>query len=162
VTFNVSAIDGGSAPNVVPEHAVLRFNVRAPDADGAAWAMVEIARVVAAADGQGDVSARLHGAFTRPPKPANASLEKLMHWVAEAGTPLGLALSFAGSGGVCEGNNLAASGCANIDTLGPRGGALHTDAEFAVIDSFAERAKLSLLILDGAARGVFDVRELRA
>lgn len=162
VTFNVAALDGGSAPNVVPENAVLRFNVRAPAAEDAAWAQGEIARIAAEADGRGEVSARLHGAFTRPPKPANAGLQKLMGWTARAGAQLGLELKFTESGGVCEGNNLAAAGCANIDTLGPRGGALHTDGEFAIIDSFAERAKLSLLLLAGAARGVFDVRELRS
>ena len=66
------------------------------------------------------------------------------------------------SGGVCEGNNLAAAGCPNIDTLGPCGGGLHTDQEFALIPSFAERAQLSLLLLAGVERGLFDVRSLKA
>src|SRR6185295_18621915 len=44
VTFNIGAIDGGSAVNVVPDRAVLRFNVRAPDDESAQWAHAEIAR----------------------------------------------------------------------------------------------------------------------
>jgi hypothetical protein len=63
--------------------------------------------------------------------------------------------------GVCEGNNLAAAGCPNIDTLGPCGGGLHSDQEFALIPSFAERAKLSLLLLTGVNSGRFDVASLR-
>jgi glutamate carboxypeptidase len=63
---------------------------------------------------------------------------------------------------VCEGNNLAAAGCPNIDTLGPCGGAIHSDQEFALIPSFAERAKLSFMLLSGFERGVFDIEGLRA
>jgi hypothetical protein len=38
---------------------------------------------------------------------------------------------------------------------------LHSDEEFALMPSFAERAKLSFLILAGADRGVFDATSLR-
>jgi glutamate carboxypeptidase len=158
VTFNVGAIDGGSAVNVVPERAVLRFNVRAPDADAAAWAEGEV-KCIAAAPRAG-VEARLHGGFTRPPKPLTDRQRFMVDWTRRAGAALGLELKFQSSGGVCEGNNLAAAGCPNIDTLGPCGGGLHSDQEFALIPTFAERAKLSFLLLAGVERGVFDVRSL--
>src|SRR5262245_8665315 len=61
VTFNVGAIDGGSAVNVVPDRAVLRFNVRAPDAEGAAWGEAEARRIGEAAGKRDGVSAHLHG-----------------------------------------------------------------------------------------------------
>jgi glutamate carboxypeptidase len=159
VTINVGAIDGGGPSNIVPDAAVLRFNVRAPDTDSAAWAEHEVARIVALArDG---VSAELHGRFARPPKPLTPAQETMVEWVKTAGGALGLDLAFQASGGVCEGNNLAAAGCPNIDTLGPCGGGLHSDEEFALMPSFAERAKLSFLILAGADRGVFDATSLR-
>lgn len=160
VTFNVGAIDGGGAVNVVPEGAVLRFNVRAPDADSATWAQAEVKRIVAAVAVSDGISAALHGGFTRPPKPLNAQQRLLKQWTHDAGTVLGLDLKFRASGGVCEGNNLAAAGCPNIDTLGPCGGGLHSDEEFALIPSFAERAKLSFLLLAGVERGVFDIESL--
>ena len=47
VTLNVGSIDGGSAVNVVPERAVLRFNIRAPDAESAAWIEREVRRIAA-------------------------------------------------------------------------------------------------------------------
>ena len=50
----------------------------------------------------------------------------------------------------------------NIDTLGPCGGALHSDQEFALPDTFPERAKLSLAMLHGFASGRWDPRKLRA
>ncbi|MGD9982491.1 MAG: hydrolase [Hyphomonadaceae bacterium] len=162
VTFNVGAIDGGGAVNVVPERAVLRFNVRVPDAGSAAWAEAEVRRIARETDQRDGIEGRLHGGFTRPPKPLNDQQRTMVAWTRQAGAALGLDLKFQPSGGVCEGNNLAAAGCPNIDTLGPCGGGLHSDQEFAFISSFAERAKLSFLLLAGLNRGVFDVRSLRS
>jgi glutamate carboxypeptidase len=160
VTFNVGAIDGGGPSNVVPDRAVLRFNARAPDIESASWAEAEIRRIASRArDG---VEAQLHGSFARPPKPLNAAQREMVRWTRAAGAALGLDLQFKPSGGVCEGNNLAAAGCPNIDTLGPCGGGLHSDQEFALISSFAERAKLSLLLLIGVNDGHFDVASLRS
>jgi glutamate carboxypeptidase len=85
----------------------------------------------------------------------------MAEWIRRCGRALGVELKFQASGGVCEGNNLAAAGCPNIDTLGPCGGGLHSDQEFALIPSFAERAKLSLLMLVGLERGLFDPKSLR-
>jgi glutamate carboxypeptidase len=162
VTFNVGAIDGGSAVNVVPERAVLRFNVRVPDAEAGAWAEAEVRRIARETGARDGIEAHLHGGFTRPPKPLNDQQRTMVSWTRQAGAALGLDLKFQASGGVCEGNNLAAAGCPNIDTLGPCGGGLHSDQEFALIPSFAERAKLSFLLLAGVNNGVFDVRSLRS
>jgi glutamate carboxypeptidase len=161
VTFNVGAIDGGGAVNVVPERAVLRFNVRAPDNEGAAWAEAEVRRLAEVAARRDGIAAHLHGGFTRPPKPLNQAQRTMAEWIRRCGRALGVELKFQASGGVCEGNNLAAAGCPNIDTLGPCGGGLHSDQEFALIPSFAERAKLSLLMLVGLERGLFDPKSLR-
>jgi glutamate carboxypeptidase len=161
VTFNVGAIDGGSAVNVVPERAVLRFNVRVRDAQSAAWAEAEVGRIAHETDQRQGIQAHLHGGFTRPPKPLTDQQRTMASWTHKAGAALGLDLKFQASGGVCEGNNLAAAGCPNIDTLGPCGGGLHSEQEFALISSFAERAKLSFLMLAGLDRGVFDVTSLR-
>jgi glutamate carboxypeptidase len=162
VTFNVGAIDGGSPVNVVPDRAVLRLNVRAPNNDGAAWAQSEIKRIADATSKRDGLSALVHGGITRPPKPVTPTQTKIIAWTRAAGTALGLDLKFQASGGVCEGNNLAAAGCPNIDTLGPCGGNIHSDKEFALIPSFTERAKLSFLLLAGIERGVFDIADLRA
>ncbi len=48
---------------------------------------------------------------------------------------------------MCDGNNLAATGLAVVDTMGVRGGAIHSADEFVRVDSFAERARLSALVL---------------
>ena len=162
VTVNIGAIDGGGPVNIVPDMAVVRFNIRVPDAENAVWAKAQADAVVAALAGLDGVSCELLGGFGRPPKPLTAAQATMVAWTKAAGAPLGLDLSFQASGGVCEGNNLAAAGCPNIDTLGPCGGALHSDEEFALAESFSPRSQLSLMLLAGFASGALDLAELRA
>jgi len=160
VTVNCGAIDGGAPVNMVPDGAVVRFNVRAPDAVSRDWALAAVQAVVEAVAARPGIAAHLHGGFGRPPKPLNPAQDAVIAYVRAAGAALGLDLAVRASGGVCEGNNLAAVGCANIDTLGPCGGGLHSPDEFAVVASFPERAKLSFLMLHGLAEGRFDPRTL--
>ena len=160
VTFNVGAIDGGSATNVVPERAVLRFNVRVPDLESAMWAEAEVGAIVRSAQARDGIAAKLHGGFARQPKPITPAQRVMLDWTTQAGAALGLALKFRPSGGVCEGNNLAAAGCPNIDTLGPCGGGLHSDEEFALVPSFVERAQLSFMLLAGFNSGAFDISRI--
>jgi len=41
----------------------------------------------------------------------------------------------------------------NVDSLGPRGGGLHSPDEFLVLDSLTERAKLTAVLLMRLAAG---------
>jgi len=162
VTFNVSRIDGGGAPNVVPDLGICRFNVRVKTEEDAAWAKAEIAALVQAANTRDGITADLHGGFTRPPKPMSPANQRMFEWTRTAGSAIGLDISWNDTGGVCEGNNLWASGCPNVDTLGVCGADIHSDREIAKLSSFAERARLSAVMLMAFARGRFDAGEARA
>ena len=81
--------------------------------------------------------------------------------VTEAGQLLGQTIGWKPSGGVCEGNNLHAAGLPNIDTLGVRGGDIHSEAEFAWPDSFVERAQLATLLMTKVASGEIDAPALK-
>ena len=151
VRLNVARIDGGAPLNMVPDAAIVRFNIRVAEPGDAAWAQAEIARIAAVPLGDG-LSAELHGGMTRPPKPFTPAQQALFGAVAAAGAALGQAIRWQPSGGVCEGNNLFAAGLPSVDTLGVRGGDIHSDREFAWPDSFAERAQLSAMILSAFAR----------
>ncbi|MFA7261638.1 MAG: hydrolase [Caulobacter sp.] len=160
-TLNVAKIDGGSPLNVVPDIAVVRFNVRFPDALAAAWLEAGINEAMRVGEGDG-LTVSLHGGFTRPAKPFNAAQTALFGKVREVGGLIGQDIAWKPSGGVCEGNNLFAVGLPNVDTLGVRGGDIHSETEFAWPDSFAERARLSALILMKLASGDIDARGIRA
>ncbi|MDP1632077.1 MAG: hydrolase [Caulobacter sp.] len=161
VTLNVARIDGGAPLNMVPDIAVVRFNVRYPDAAAAGWLQSNIALAMAAGEGDG-LGVSLHGGLTRPAKPFNAAQSALFGKVRDVGALLGQTIAWNPSGGVCEGNNLFAAGLPNIDTLGVRGGDIHSDNEFAWPDSFVERAQLSALILMKLASGDIDARGIHA
>jgi len=163
VTVNVAQISGGAPLNVVPDNAVVRFNVRVPDQAGADWVRNEIEKIVVAEPltGQHGLHVELHGGFTRPAKPMDASQQALFAAVKEAGALLGQTIQWKPSGGVCEGNNLHAAGLPNIDTLGVRGGDIHSENEYAWPQSFLERAQLSALLLMKLASGEIDALALK-
>ena len=161
VTVNVAKISGGGALNVVADNAVVRFNVRTPDRASADWITAEIDAIAAAPPFEG-LTLHLHGGFTRPPKPMDAAQTALFEAVRDAGALLGQDIAWKPSGGVCEGNNLHAAGLPNIDTLGVRGGDIHSEAEFAWPDSFVERAQLSALILCKVASGEIHALKLKS
>lgn len=161
VTVNVAKISGGAPLNVVADNAVVRFNVRVPDKVAADWTLAAV-KAIAASPPFAGLTLDLHGGFTRPPKPMDAAQAALFEAVREAGALLGQPITWSSSGGVCEGNNLHAAGLPNIDTLGVRGGDIHSDQEFAWPDSFVERAQLSTLILCKIASGEIDAERLKA
>lgn len=162
VTFNLARIDGGGPPNVVPDTAVARFNIRVQSENDQTWVEAELERLVDETNIRDGITAELHGGFTRPPKPMSPANARVFEWTRAAGSALGLDIRWQDTGGVCEGNNLWAAGCPNVDTLGVRGADIHSDREIVKLSSFAERAKLSAIMLMKFARGEFDAREARA
>ncbi|MDB5432146.1 MAG: acetylornithine deacetylase [Caulobacter sp.] len=161
VTVNVAKIDGGSPLNMVPDIAIVRFNVRFPDEAAGKWLEHALDDCIKVGNGEG-LTANLHGRFTRPAKPFNKAQSQLFEGVKAVGALLGQTIKWVPSGGVCEGNNLFAAGLPNVDTLGVRGGDIHSENEFAWPESFVERAQLSALLLMKLADGTLDARGLRA
>ena len=162
VTVNVGSIDGGSAVNIVPDLAIVRFGARAPDAESAAWATEEIRKLYDRAASRDGIHGHMHGGFYRPPKPRNAAQQALFDAVHATGQAIGLELEFVDTGGVCEGNNIFAAGVPNVDTLGVRGGRIHSNEEFVITESFSERATLSALLLNRLADGRMDARHIKS
>ena len=144
---NPAKIDGGGPNNIVPDQAILRVNMRPMTPDDMIAAEEVLRTAIAAISREHDVHCHLHGGFNRPPKPIDPAAEKLFGLVRDCGNDLGLAVGWKATGGVCDGNNIAACGVPVVDTMGPRGGSIHSDEEFLIVDSLAERAQLSALTL---------------
>ena len=98
----------------------------------------------------------LFGGITRRPKPLTKANQNLQNFITETGNLLGIDVAYRATGGVCDGNNLSQSGLPNVDTLGVRGGDIHSINEYMVIDSLAERTRFVALILMRMAQGEFD------
>jgi glutamate carboxypeptidase len=153
LTINPARIDGGSANNVVPDHAVLRFNVRVAEPEDQDWFLKKLGKLTADITRKREVEILPEGAFFRPPKPMDEKQLGLFQLVRACGADLGLDIEWKSSGGVCDGNNLAAHGLAVVDTLGVRGGAIHSADEFLLVDSLVERAQLTALLLARISSG---------
>ncbi|HYN45534.1 MAG TPA: hydrolase [Allosphingosinicella sp.] len=153
LAVNPARIDGGGPNNVVPDKAVLRLNMRplTPELQAAAQALLDEA--VAAVAAKHDVRVHVHGGFARAPKPVDEHALKLFELVKRSGADLGQDIGWRATGGVCDGNNIAACGVAVVDTMGARGGAIHSDQEYLIVDSLVERAQLSALTISRLARG---------
>lgn len=155
VTINPGIIEGGIATNVVPDMALCRYNIRVETVEEMDWVQGEIDGLVAKVNKAEGFSGELVGTFNRPPKTLSPKNLQLFDVLKACGADLGLDINWIPTGGCCDGNNLAAAGLPNIDTLGVRGGLIHSDKEYLLVDSFAERAKLSALVLLKYAAGEF-------
>jgi glutamate carboxypeptidase len=151
--INPAKIDGGGPNNVVPDHAVLRVNLRPATPEDEARALTLIEETVATVSAAHDVRIHVHGGFGRPPKPMDAKAQKLFELVRRCGADLGQEIGWRDTGGVCDGNNIAACGVPVVDTMGVRGGSIHSDQEYLITASLAERAQLSVLTILRLAKG---------
>jgi glutamate carboxypeptidase len=147
LTVNPSRIEGGSPSNVVPDLAVLRVNLRPRTPDIEAATQREIDEIIAAIAAMHDVAIEISGGFGRPPKPLTPEADALFELVKRAGADLGQSIAWQASGGVCDGNNIAACGVPVVDTMGVRGGKIHSAEEYLIAASLAERAALSALTI---------------
>jgi glutamate carboxypeptidase len=147
LAVNPARIEGGGPNNVVPDLAILRINFRPSSPVAIARAQAAIDDAVAVIAAARDVRIEVHGSFNRPPKPIDDGAARLFDLVKQVGAGLGLAIGWKATGGVCDGNNIAAAGVPVVDTMGARGGAIHSADEFLLVDSLAERAALSALTI---------------
>src|SRR5690242_3408178 len=147
LSINPAKIDGGSPNNVVPDLAILRVNLRPRTADDQEIAARLIAKALDETAAAHDVYIEAHGGFGRPPKPLTGEAEVLFELVKQAGADLGQIIAWQPTGGVCDGNNIAACGVPVVDTMGVRGGKIHSEEEYLIVESLQERAALSALTI---------------
>ncbi len=151
-TLNIGTISGGQALNVVPELAIAKFNIRVESDTDADKILSQVDTIIDKYR-EDDYEIFRHGQISRPAKPMDNEQKKLFAMLKQINDELGLPTKVIATGGCCDGNNFKALGLPNIDTLGVRGGLIHSDKEFVLLDSLCERAKLSALMLLAFADG---------
>lgn len=144
VSVNVGVIRGGTAENVIADHAEAFVDVRIVRRDQAA--AIEAALRGLAPEVAG---ARLAwtGEWTRPPLEVSAGAELLYAAAARHAADLGFALDRGGSGGGSDGNLIGALGVPVLDGLGPDGAGAHAVNEHVLLDSIPRRAALLARLL---------------
>ncbi|MBO8141920.1 MAG: M20 family metallopeptidase [Firmicutes bacterium] len=141
LSVNVGVVSGGTARNVIAEHAQARVDLRfATKADGE-WLMQHVRDVCAPSHPGYQI--QVVGDITRPPLERRPDIVALFQHVQEAGRALGIELQESSSGGVSDANLIADAGVPVIDSMGPVGGNAHSDAEYLEIDTIVPRAALA-------------------
>ena len=153
ISVNPAKIEGGSANNVVPDHAILRFNIRPQSIEAGEKFESDLKQLLVSIETAHEVSTHTHGGVSRPPKPVDDKAQKLFDLVRECGAELGQTIKWKSTGGVCDGNNIAACGVPVVDTMGVRGGSIHSPQEFMITESLAERAALSARVIQRLDEG---------
>lgn len=153
VIVNVGKIEGGSAANIVPDLAVVRVNCRTENPEDETRIKAAMERILANINRQDGIRAEILGQFHTSPKIPDERGNALLAATVRCGAELGLNLACHSVGGSCDGNKLAAAGLPNVDTLGVRGGNMHSPSEFMHPESLVERAQLTALLLLKFANG---------
>lgn len=150
--INIGPLEGGVAANVVPDRARAWGNMRYPTREIAE----ELDRALSALEAsEGLPLVRVERTFNRPAKPLLPATHRLAELARAAAEDLGQNLPFGKTGGVCDGNILQDEGLPTIDTLGVRGGGLHTPQEWIELASLVERCQLLGLLISRLAAGAW-------
>jgi len=147
ITINCGRVEGGGPVNIVPDLAIARFNFRALESGDDHKVVDLLNRAVESANNSDGIRAQLFGSFTSPPKPLDGRSLPLFEALRDCGQELGMQITWKPSGGASDGNRLAAAGLPVVDSLGPVGGHLHSDQEYADTASLGQRIKLVALLL---------------
>lgn len=147
IFINIGYCQGGGILNQIPDLALAKLAIRTDTLADEAWCLDQIQKLIKNLSLKYNLSIDLKGHFHRPPKPFDLSHQQLFNLIRGSGSKLGLTIDWQTTGGCCDGNNLAAQGLTTIDTLGVRGGGLHSSDEYLYIDSLSERIRLTVQIL---------------
>jgi glutamate carboxypeptidase len=153
ITINPAKLEGGGPNNVVPDHALLRFNIRPKSTEAMLGFDSDLNALLHTIASEHQVQTHRHGGVTRPPKPVDEKAQKLFDLVKACGAELGQEIGWKSTGGVCDGNNIAACGVPVVDTMGVRGGSIHSADEFLITASLTERAALSARVIQRLSEG---------
>lgn len=149
VTFNVGVVSGGTVSNAVPDRAYAKVDIRFKTTEQAEAALYALRQETAKVYVPGTTTKVSNDKISMPPMEITDASMKMLRLVQEQSVRLGLPTI---SGNYLGGGSDAAwtvqAGAPTICSMGVCGGFAHSDAEYVIVDSLAERAKLLALCLD--------------
>lgn len=151
ITVNVGRIEGGIGPNSVPESATALVDIRFLTLRGQQQVRQSIARIMDQPQVAGTTStARVTGG--RPPMPQCEGNQRLWKLARSQAALLGRDLPWELRFGVSDANIIAQEEAPVLDGFGPLGDLDHSDREYILTQSIAERAVLAAAVLVGLWR----------
>lgn len=151
VTVNVGRIEGGIGPNSVPESAGALVDIRFLTLRGQQQVRQSIAGIMEQTRTAGtSCTVRVTGG--RPPMPRCEGNQRLWELARSQAALLGQDLPEELRFGVSDANIIAQEGAPVLDGFGPLGDLDHSDREYILASSIAERAVLTAAVLVGLWR----------
>lgn len=140
ITTSVALVGGGTAANVIPQHAWFSIDLRVTNlADGAAMERL----ILGLKPRDPDVKVVVTGGMNRPPYEKSPEVASLFETASGIAAGIGFELRDCPmTGGGSDGNFTAALGVPTLDGLGIDGDGAHTLKEHALISSIAPRRAL--------------------
>jgi glutamate carboxypeptidase len=141
-TVNAGVIEGGSAPNIVPDYAKVRVDLRAFSEEDL-QALID----AVAAQLEQETVAGVRMTMTKegpghPPMPRTPEVAALEEMAQRAARELGFEVKGARTGGGSDASLVAAEGIPVLDGLGPIGGLDHSPDEYVELSSIVPRTAL--------------------
>jgi glutamate carboxypeptidase len=143
-TISVGVIEGGTRTNVVPGECRAKIDVRVLDPGEPERLTRDLQELRPLLPG---ARVEVKGGWNRPPMLRTATMAATFERARSLGKPLGFDLQESGTGGGSDANFVAAVGIPVLDGLGPLGNGAHSDHEFVIVDSLADRAALLAALL---------------
>ncbi|MDL2354272.1 MAG: glutamate carboxypeptidase [Pseudomonadota bacterium] len=140
-TVNFTVFNSGDRLNTIPNAATVRGDIRVREMAEFDRVEKDMARL---ADKKLIADTEVKTSVTRgmPPMPVNPGTEALARRAQAIYGELGLTLTMEGSGGAGDANYSSAAGTASLDGFGIVGGNIHTENEYAELNSIAPRLYL--------------------
>lgn len=150
---------GGPATNVVPDFAVAELDLRITKVSDREPLLARLHALAATINAREGFNLELKGGFNRPPKECFPIEEKLFPFWQQAARDVGIAPpNWVHTGGASDGNLLAVAGLPSLDGVGPIGDGLHSNREFLIVPTIAQRAQVVALFLHRVAAGEISVK----
>ena len=145
ITVNVGVFQGGSRSNVVPDEAFAEIDLRAPT-----QALTEqlMRRILDCRSNDPDITIDVRGDLVRPAFEKSPAVVELFEHARRLAAEIGIELLDLKTGGVSDGNNLAALGVPTLDGMGVDGKDAHSLTEHIFCSSIAPRATLLLRMME--------------
>ena len=143
-TVNVCVMKGGTATNVIPEHAQCSVDVRFASMDEAARIDKEIRELKPFDD---RVSLEILGGVNRPPMERTDAVVALYEKAKLVAASFDYKLGETQVGGASDGNFVGALGVPVLDGLGIAGNGAHTLEEHILVSDISKRATLIAVML---------------
>lgn len=155
VTVNVGVLRAGERLNIVPDHARISVEMRAPQQNQLTQLMAAIRNRMTTPVVRG-TSISIVGIDECPPMERTSASAEMGAIATKVADSLGFTVHLAATGGVSDANRVSALGVPALDGLGPVGGGDHTPGEWLDLSTVPQRVAFLATLIDtlGAANPV--------